>query len=80
MCALRAAPAGRFVYLWRVDVLGQAVPWLRAQQTGVPFQNIQSERPRPAREPRFDLDEVQRLLHLIGTQCGPAGMVRFSRY
>jgi trehalose 2-sulfotransferase len=42
------------------------VSWLRAEQTGVWFQTIQSERAWPAREPHFDLDEVQRLVHLIG--------------
>jgi trehalose 2-sulfotransferase len=43
------------------------VSWLRAEQTGVWFQTIQSERARAAREPHFDLVEVQRLVHLIGT-------------
>lgn len=58
--------ATRFVYLRRDDVLGQAVSWLRAEQTGVWLQSAQSARPRPTQEPDFDLDQIQRLIHLIG--------------
>lgn len=62
----RAFGATRFVYLWRDDVLAQAVSWLRAEQTGVWFQTAQPERRQPAREPHFDLDRIQHLVHLIG--------------
>lgn len=62
----RAFGATRFIYLYRDDVLAQAVSRLRAEQTSVWFQAVTAEQPRPAREPRFDRDQIRRLVHLIG--------------
>lgn len=70
----RAFGRTRFVYLRRDDVVAQAVSWHRAEQTGVWFE-IDQARPerepeqeresQPEREPRFDFDQIQRLVQLI---------------
>ncbi len=52
----------RFVYLRREDVVGQAISWLRAEQTNL----WQSTDPHvKAGEPRYDFDELDKLVHTI---------------
>lgn len=55
----------RFVYLHREDVLAQAVSWHRAEQTNVWHQTDREEPKQPAREPRFDFDEIRGLVRTI---------------
>jgi trehalose 2-sulfotransferase len=62
----RAFGQTRFVYLWREDVLAQAVSWLRAEQTSVWFQTVQSGQRQPEVQPRFDLRRIHKLVQLIG--------------
>ena len=55
----------RFVFLRRDHVLGQAVSWLRAEQTNTWFENDQFPREQPEHEPSFDLDRISELVDLI---------------
>jgi trehalose 2-sulfotransferase len=62
----RAFGCTRFVYLRRDDVLRQAVSWLRAEQSNVWFETVQSGHERPGQEPCFDFDRIRELVQLIG--------------
>ena len=55
----------RFIYLHRDDVLAQAVSWHRAEQTNVWHQTDQEEPKQPEQEPRFDFDEIRKLVQTI---------------
>ena len=55
----------RFIYLHRDDVLAQAVSWHRAEQTNVWHQADQEESKRPEQEPRFDFDQICKLVQTI---------------
>jgi LPS sulfotransferase NodH len=48
----------RFVYLWRDDVVAQAVSLLRAEQTNV-WHDTAGDRPEPEQAPRFDFGQIQ---------------------
>jgi trehalose 2-sulfotransferase len=61
----RAFGRTRFVYLWRADVVAQAVSLLRAEQTNVWFETAQAQR-EPEQEPRFDFDQIRERARLIG--------------
>jgi LPS sulfotransferase NodH len=63
---LLAAAFGRvrYVYLWRDDVVAQAVSLLRAEQTDVWHKTTQ-DRPEPQREPRFDFDLIHERVCVI---------------
>lgn len=55
-----------FVHLYRGDVVGQAVSWLRAEQTDV-WHVVGDARPAPpAQAPRFDADRIHDLVRTIG--------------
>jgi trehalose 2-sulfotransferase len=60
----------RLVYLRRQDVLGQAVSWARAEQTG-----YWQEDDRPAAEPRLDLGRIEQLVRTV--QDHDAGWARW---
>jgi trehalose 2-sulfotransferase len=60
----RAFGRTRFVYLFRRDVVAQAVSLLRAEQTNVWFETGPA-RHEPEQEPRFDLDQIQERVQLI---------------
>ncbi len=62
----RAFGRTAFVYLRRDDVLGQAVSWLRAEQTDVWFETDPSGEQRRRPEPRFDFDRIHDLVRMIG--------------
>ncbi len=62
----RAFGQTRYVHLRRDDVLGQAVSWLRAEQTDVWFETGPSRHQQSAREPRFDFDRIGDLVQMIG--------------
>ena len=55
----------RFVYLRRNDILGQAVSWLRAEQTNVWFEADQPRQEQTEHEYRFDFDRIHELVQLI---------------
>lgn len=55
----------RFIYLHRDDVLAQAVSWHRAEQTNVWHQTDQEEPKPPEQQPRFDFDEIRKLVQTI---------------
>ena len=55
----------KFVHLYRDDVLAQAVSWHRAEQTHVWHRTDQAESEQPEQEPRFDFDEIQKLVRTI---------------
>ena len=57
---IRALPELRFVYLERRDLLGQALSWARATQTGV-YRSSQ----RPAGAPAYDGALILSMLHEI---------------
>ena len=61
----RAFGHTRFVYLQRDDVLAQAVSWHRAEQTNVWFETDQAESEQPEQEPRFDFDQICKLVQVI---------------
>ena len=64
----RAFGRTRFVYLWRADVVAQAVSLLRAEQTNVWFETEQAEqepRQEPEQEPRFDFGQIHDRVQLI---------------
>ena len=54
-----------FVYLHRDDVLAQAVSWHRAEQTDVWHLADREESKQPEQEPRFDFDEIHKLVQTI---------------
>ena len=54
-----------FVYLHRDDVLAQAVSWHRAEQTNVWHQTDQEESKQPEQEPRFDFDQIRKLVQMV---------------
>ena len=54
-----------FIYLHRDDLLAQAVSWHRAEQTNVWHQVGREESKRPEREPRFDFDQICKLVQTI---------------
>ncbi len=60
----RAFGRTRFVYLFRSDVVAQAVSLLRAEQTNVWFETGQT-RQEPEQEPCFDLDQIHERIQLI---------------
>jgi trehalose 2-sulfotransferase len=60
----RAFGRTRFVYLWRADVVAQAVSLLRAEQTNVWFETEQA-RQEPEQEPRFDFGQIRERARLI---------------
>ena len=53
------------IFLHRDDVLAQAVSWHRAEQTDVWHQTDQMESKQPDREPRFDFDQICKLVQAI---------------
>jgi LPS sulfotransferase NodH len=56
-----------YLYLWRDDVVRQAVSWLRAEQTGFWHDIGGPEEPQaPDREPQYDGAKIGRLVHTIG--------------
>ncbi|MCY3623158.1 MAG: Stf0 family sulfotransferase [Gammaproteobacteria bacterium] len=61
----RAFGHTRFVHLYRDDVLAQAVSWHRAEQTNVWHRTDQAESKQPEQEPRFDFDEIRKLVRTI---------------
>ena len=61
----RAFGHTRFIYLRRDDVGAQAVSWSRAEQTDVWFEAVASPQELPAREPRFDLAQIDTFRRLI---------------
>ena len=61
----RAFGHTRFVHLYRDDVLAQAVSWCRAEQTNVWHRIEQAESKQPEQEPRFDFDELRKLVRTI---------------
>jgi trehalose 2-sulfotransferase len=56
--SLEAFPQRRFVFLWREDVVAQAVSWSRAAQTGY-YHHWDS----PAAKPGFDPEQIDALVH-----------------
>ena len=54
-----------FIYLHRDDVLAQAVSWHRAEQSNVWHQTDQEESKQPEQEPRFDFDQICKLVQTI---------------
>ncbi len=54
-----------FIYLQRDDILAQAVSWHRAEQTNVWHQTDQEVSKQPEQEPRFDFDQICKLVQLI---------------
>ena len=64
----RAFGITRFIHLGRDDVVGQAVSWVRAEQTGV-WQEIDRSRPveagREPPDPQFDVDRIHDLVQTI---------------
>lgn len=54
-----------FIFLQREDVLAQAVSWLRAEQTNVWHQTDQEVSRQPEQEPRFDFDQIYKLVQMI---------------
>ena len=81
LVAVHPAPAGgaldllnqafghtEFVYLHRDDVLAQAVSRHRAEQTNVWHRTDQEESKQPEKEPRFDFDQVCKLVQTIEEQ------------
>ena len=54
-----------FIYLHRDDVLAQAVSWHRAEQSNVWHQADQEESKQPEQEPRFDFDQICKLVQMI---------------
>jgi trehalose 2-sulfotransferase len=59
---MRAFGRTRFVYLWRTDVLAQAVSWARAEQTQ--FWQDGDERFQ-AHQPQFDFEQIRTLVQTI---------------
>jgi trehalose 2-sulfotransferase len=58
----RAFGRTRFVHLWRADTVAQAVSWARAEQTKF-WQD--GDTALPGREPRYDHEQVDTLVHTI---------------
>ena len=54
-----------FIYLHRDDVLAQAVSWHRAEQTNVWHETDHEESKQPEQEPRFDFDQISKLMQMI---------------
>lgn len=69
----RAFPNLRFVWIWREDVVAQAVSGSRAIQTGVWYEA--DARRSPATQPRFDFAQIHGLQRRIGS-AGSAGSRR----
>jgi trehalose 2-sulfotransferase len=59
----RAFPNLRFVWIWREDVVAQAVSWSRAIQTGVWYQG--DARRAAATPPRFDFQQIHGLVRQV---------------
>ncbi len=55
----------RFVHLWRRDVVGQAVSWFRAEQTGVWHRTAPSVERRPDADARYDFHAIADLVRTI---------------
>ena len=55
-----------FIYLQRDDILAQAVSWHRAEQTHIWHQTDWEESRQPKQEPRFDFDQITKLVQVIG--------------
>jgi hypothetical protein len=77
----RAFPNLRYVWIWREDVVAQAVSWSKAIQTGVWYQ--QDARRTAIAPPRFDFQQVhglarQAIADRVGWQrwFGPSGSSR----
>jgi len=62
----RAFGRVRFVYLRRDDVVAQAVSLLRAEQTGVWHDPVQTTRAEPGHGAQFDFDQVHQRVQMIG--------------
>jgi trehalose 2-sulfotransferase len=58
----------RFIYLFREDVLAQAVSWSRAEQTNVWYETIDGGDAPAEAHARFDRTEIDELLSLIEEQ------------
>jgi trehalose 2-sulfotransferase len=58
-------PKPRFLWLRREDELAQAVSWAKAAQTGQ-----YAAHQRPEREPEFDFEQIDSLLHLVRVETG----------
>ena len=82
----------RFVYLWREDVIAQAVSWARAEQTNLWHAPIDGPDGGADTEPSFDREQIaelcatidchnQRLARLVRGSRSPArrGLLRGSR-
>ena len=54
-----------FVYLYRDDVLAQAVSWHRAEQTDVWHRNDQEDSKQPEQDASFDFDQICKLVQTI---------------
>ena len=54
-----------FIYLHREEVLAQAVSWHRAEQTNVWHQTDQEQSKQPEQEPRFEFDQISKLVQMI---------------
>ena len=54
-----------FIYLYREDVLAQAVSWHRAEQTNVWHQTDQEASKQAEQEPRYDFDQICMLVQMI---------------
>jgi LPS sulfotransferase NodH len=61
----RALGRTRFVHLHRVDVVAQAVSWLRAEQTDVWVETIESEAVAQGQELQFDLGALDEFCRTI---------------
>ena len=59
----RAFPNLRFVWIWREDVVAQAVSWSRALQTGVWYQG--DTRRTATSPPRFDFEQIDGLAQQV---------------
>jgi LPS sulfotransferase NodH len=62
----RAFDRTRYLYLRRSDVIAQAVSWLRAEQTGIWFEQLLEPAGTAGRGSRYDFDHVHKLVRLIG--------------
>src|SRR5262249_10103919 len=61
----RAFGRVRFIYLYREDVLAQAVSWARAEQTKVWYETIDSGSAHSTEDPRFDRTQIDDLMSVI---------------
>jgi trehalose 2-sulfotransferase len=57
-----------FIWIWRDDLVAQAVSWAKATQTGVWYDHLSR---RPAARAVFDFDEIERLLREVADHNKP---------